>query len=37
MAKQNAWLVALAKARKENPAIKDFKKLTVIAKKSYKK
>lgn len=36
MAKINPWLVHLAKVRKANPTIKDVKKLSIIAKKSYK-
>jgi hypothetical protein len=32
----NKWIEAMAKARKENPSIKDFKKIVVIAKKTYK-
>lgn len=33
----NAWLQAMAKARKANPKVKDFKKISAIAKKNYKK
>ena len=32
----NKWLDAMAKARKDNPKIKDFKKIAQIAKASYK-
>ena len=35
MAKQNPWLVHLAKCRKANPKIKDVAKLAKIAKKTY--
>lgn len=35
--KPNAWLKHLAVVRKENPKIKDVKKLAIIAKKTYKK
>ena len=37
MAKQNKWLIHLAKVRKENPKIKDVGKLAKLAKSSYKK
>lgn len=33
----NKWLIHLAKVRKENPTIKDVKKLAALAKKTYKK
>lgn len=33
----NKWLEAMAKARKDNPKIKDFKKIAMIAKSQYKK
>lgn len=33
----NKWLEHLAKIRKENPDIKDIKKLAKIAKSTYKK
>jgi hypothetical protein len=33
--KKNPWLVHLAKVRKANPKLKDFKKLSLLAKKSY--
>jgi len=34
---KNPWLVHLAKARKENPKVKDVVKLSKIAKSTYKK
>jgi len=34
--KNNPWLDHLAKVRKENPKIKDFKVLAGMAKKTYK-
>ena len=37
MVKKNPWIVHLAKVRKENPKIKDIKKLAALAKKTYKK
>jgi len=37
MAKQNKWMVHLAKVRKENPKIKNVVELSKIAKKSYLK
>jgi hypothetical protein len=33
----NPWLVHLAKVRRQNPKIKDVAKLSMIAKKTYKK
>lgn len=37
MKTKNAWLVHLAKVRKENPKVKDVKKLAKLAKQTYKK
>jgi len=37
MAKQNKWMVHLAKVRKENPKIKNVAMIAKIAKKSYLK
>lgn len=34
---KNPWLVHLAKVRKENPKVKDVKKLAKLAKATYKK
>lgn len=34
---KNTWLVHLAKVRKENPKVKDVKKLAKLAKATYKK
>jgi hypothetical protein len=36
MKTKNPWLVHLSKIRAENPKIKDVKKLSQIAKKTYK-
>jgi len=33
----NKWIVHMAKVRKANPKIKDFKALANLAKKTYKK
>lgn len=35
--KENPWLIHLSKVRKENPEIKDVKKITKLAKSTYKK
>lgn len=35
--KINPWMIHLAKVRKENPEIKDVKKIAFLAKKTYKK
>ena len=35
--KCNPWLKHMAKTRKENPKIKDFKTIASLAKKTYKK
>jgi len=37
MAKQNKWMIHLAKVRKENPKIKSVALISKIAKKSYLK
>jgi len=37
MAKQNAWLIHLAKCRKLHPKIKDVGKIAKLAKATYKK
>lgn len=34
--KVNPWLTHMQKVRKDNPKIKDFKKLAAIGKKTYK-
>lgn len=36
MKTKNPWMLHLAKVRKENPKIKDVKKLAKLAKKTYK-
>jgi hypothetical protein len=36
MAKKiNSWLIHLARVRKDNPNVKDIKKLAALAKKTY--
>jgi hypothetical protein len=35
MTNKNPWLKAMAQARKENPKVKDFKAISVLAKKIY--
>lgn len=37
MVSTNPWLKHLAKVRAANPKIKDFSKLALLAKKTYKK
>ena len=37
MAKNNPWLVHLAKVRKANPKVKDVAKLAKLAKKTYQR
>jgi hypothetical protein len=34
--KLNTWMIHLAKVRKDNPKIKDIKKISQLAKKTYK-